>query len=879
MTTLLCLYLLLGNSIVPTDTTYIVQGQVRDQRTKEGIPYASIVLKGTVVGTNTRSDGYFRFQVSHRFSNDTIRVSAMGYQSLSIPVSAWRNKSDAPLIFLRDTIIHLPGVVVKAPPPAVEIIQQAMANRENTYLIQPHKLEGLYRIADQENGKYVRLTETAIAVYDNDWTKKDSRIVDYLAFRQSADYRRYHWTNTKDDFARVEEVLQVDFIKRPTRATHENGFTKGFSYELTGYTTYDGQDVYVIAAHPRPETTWANYSAVFYVRQSDLAILQVDRDYDIARPNWVDTDSTVTKMTRDWISLRYREQDHKMRLQSCVILLGGDVLRKRDKTKIMGFERSQEVIFSSLQYQRTHRALKSLSDKEFQQASAQQNPQFWDSYQQAADTDLFQRVQADLATLQSQRLDTTQPLIMKVVAADSTVLFSPAQLQADFYLIRTALQESHPGLYRYMTEHTFNQLLDSVSAQLLQPQSETQFFRLISEVVAHIHCGHTGVSLSGNTRHDWKETAHVIPLQLAFRGEQVFVKSFIGNPFPSEPDIELMAIDGSPIGQIIKQLFRYVPADGYIQTAKRKTIERNFAELYAAYIHQAMDYELTLSRQGKPIRVKVKGIRLASLPMNAPIEPALRFQYLSDSSTALMTIRSFGANDRDSTGRDLPAFLATAFANLHRRQVQHLIIDLQGNTGGRDDYGALLYSYLAREPFRYYDYIGAVTNQFTFLPFTNLPPSFNDDLAKSVRLTAGGYRFLEHPCLLVQKPQSLRFTGDVYVLIDGETFSAAAEFAAIAHHRRQQTNYTQSGRTLFIGEETGGTYSGNNSGSEYTLTLPETGLRLFLPMARYELAVHENTGAGRGVLPDYNQSGYKDGALLRALLLIDERAKQQHLKN
>ena len=47
------------------------------------------------------------------------------------------------------------------------------------------------------------------------------------------------------------------------------------------------------------------------------------------RPNWVDAYSTTTKMTRDWITLRYIEQDHKMRLQSGLILLGGDVLRKR----------------------------------------------------------------------------------------------------------------------------------------------------------------------------------------------------------------------------------------------------------------------------------------------------------------------------------------------------------------------------------------------------------------------------------------------------------------------------------------------------------------------------------------------------------------------
>ena len=462
------------------DTIRSVQGQVVDQRTKQAIPYATVALREALIGTNTDAHGHFRLRVGQAHGKDTVRVSAIGYQSASIAVRAWQSGSYSPIIFLRDTVLRLADVVVKAPPPAVDIIRQAMANRSNTCLTKPHKLEGLYRIADRENGTYVRLTEAAIAVYDEDWMKKDSRVVDYLAFRQSTDYRRYPWHNQRDDFRRVEGVLQVDFIKRPTRATHDNGFSKGFAYELTGYTTYDDQDVYVITARPRPQATWANYTAVFYVRRSDGAILQVDRDYTIPRHNWVDTDSTVTKMTRDWISLRYQEQDHKMRLQSCVIVLGGDVLRRRDQTKIMDFERSQEVIFSSLHHQRMPRGLTPLSDDEFGRAAAQSDSSFWTSYSQGVDTDLLQRVRADLRAIKFSGRTTSKPAATRLPTPDSSRFISPAQLQVDFHLFRTALQEAHPGLYRYTAPAAFNRLLDSVAVGLKQPQSEEQLFRLLS---------------------------------------------------------------------------------------------------------------------------------------------------------------------------------------------------------------------------------------------------------------------------------------------------------------------------------------------------------------------------------------------------------------
>jgi|GEM_PF-284681 len=866
----------LTTASLPSDTIRLLQGQIVDKGTKQGVSYATVTLKGASIGTNTDADGHFRLRLGGTHRHDTVRVSAIGYQSASIAVRAWQNVGLSPVILLKDTVLSLPDVVVKAPPPAVDIIRQAMANRQNTYLIEPHKLEGLYRIADRENGRYVRLTEAAIAVYDQDWIKKDSRVVEYLGFRHSKDYRRYRWHNQRDDFKRVEGVLQVDFIKRPTRATHENGFTKGFSYELTGYTSYDGQDVYVITARPRPETAWANYSAVFYVRRSDLAILQVDRDYNIPRPDWVDTDTTVTKMTRDWISLRYREQDHKMRLHSCVIVLGGDVLRKRDKTKIMDFERSQEVIFSSMRYQRLPRQVKSLSDEQFQQASLQFNPEFWHTYQEAVDTDLFRRVQADLSTLESPGSHTIQPAITSMVAPDTVRLYSPAQLQADFQCFRKALEEAHPGLYRYTTKPAFDRLLDSVAVQLQHPRSERQFFCLLSKVVAHVHCGHTGVALSKSTWQAWRTTARVAPVRLTFRGERVFINSSVGSQIPNEPDLELVDLDGQPIQQIVRQLVGYLPADGYIETSKRKLLERHFAGLYSSYLRNASEYTLTLRRREELMTLRVQGVPLDSLRLAspAPSGPELALRYLSTPSTALLTLRSFGAKARDSSGRDLPTFLSAAFTDLHHRHIQHLIVDLRGNQGGRDDYGALLYAYLTSKPFRYYQSIGAATNRLSFLSHTNLPASFNDELAKAVRLTDAGYRFLDHPGLSVQQPRSPSLVGDVYILIDGDTFSAAAEFAAIAHDRRQQPDNGRWGKTIFIGEETGGAYAGNNSGSEFKLTLPATGVEVFVPLARYVMAVGDDVPAGRGVLPDHYASGDDDETLRKALALIEETSKR-----
>jgi hypothetical protein len=81
----------------------------------------------------------------------------------------------------------------------------------------------------------------------------------------------------------------------------------------------------------------------------------------------------------------------------------------------------------------------------------------------------------------------------------------------------------------------------------------------------------------------------------------------------------------------------------------------------------------------------------------------------------------------------------------------------------------------------------------------------------------------------------------VFVLIDGGTFSTAADFCAVAHHL---------GRATFIGEETGGGYYGNNSGLEAVVTLPNSQLRVRVPMYEYWKAVPRYDGRRRGTRPD-----------------------------
>jgi len=108
----------------------------------------------------------------------------------------------------------------------------------------------------------------------------------------------------------------------------------------------------------------------------------------------------------------------------------------------------------------------------------------------------------------------------------------------------------------------------------------------------------------------------------------------------------------------------------------------------------------------------------------------------------------------------------------------------------------------------------------------------------------GGYLVTpaSHPGVAEQQPNANPFRGRVVVLIDGGTFSTAADVAA---------QLRSAGHAMFVGEETGGGYEGNTSGLNASIVLPNSRLRTKIMMYGYWNAVRKPEVRGRGTMPDH----------------------------
>jgi hypothetical protein len=304
---------------------------------------------------------------------------------------------------------------------------------------------------------------------------------------------------------------------------------------------------------------------------------------------------------------------------------------------------------------------------------------------------------------------------------------------------------------------------------------------------------------------------------------------------------KVLAINGFDMSEIISGIKNQIPSDGFNLSYKEFLLNRNFATLFSLYFPAKDTFEVKFQNMdGVTDIVKLPGEAKRGVKDKNPGWAS--YSLVDNSTTAQLRIPSFAATDQD-----FPMFLEKTFGQLKTDSIKNLIIDLRNNEGGRDEYGLLLFSYLFGEPFKYYENIKVASIDAVFLnrlnfgdiPFDTAIP----DYASNIQVKTGTYFYTNHANLGIHEPRNKTFNGRVYILVNGGTFSTAAEFASLMHSHK---------RAIFIGEETGGGYYGNSSFGSPILTLPNSKIRISIPIAKYELAVEKTAPAGRGVIPDFS---------------------------
>lgn len=90
-----------------------IMGHVTDKHSGEHLPYITIALKGTTIGTTTDGTGHY-FLKNLPEGTFTIEVSSVGYKTVSQPVKLSKGKTVEMNFEIEEDLVQLDGVVVSA---------------------------------------------------------------------------------------------------------------------------------------------------------------------------------------------------------------------------------------------------------------------------------------------------------------------------------------------------------------------------------------------------------------------------------------------------------------------------------------------------------------------------------------------------------------------------------------------------------------------------------------------------------------------------------------------------------------------------------------------------------------------------------------------
>lgn len=470
-----------------------------------------------------------------------------------------------------------------------------------------------------------------------------------------------------------------------------------------------------------------------------------------------------------------------------------------------------------------------------------------------------------------------------------TKLHHVADLHEDIDKVYNQLKRHHPKLYQYTPKDVLDFKFDSLKRAITAPINSREFYKKLAPVVAQVKQGHISLS-SANKWYTKKERKQLLKSKFEFYAldfeylqNKLWVKKTRGKD-STVVGSEVVKIEDDLISDLMDVYKTRFASDGYNTTLHNGYVGRHFSNFYykdkgfvdslrVTFKKKDSLFTKTFRRLQKKEKSKkkdstktVKRIKLTSAEKKANRIASKKkrkfnrkhgfikkyknhtrnFYFMEDrKDVAYMKLRSF------TNGR-YKKFYKESFAKLDASKATCLILDLRDNGGGRIAEIDYLYSYLTNKKYQFIE-DSEVNSRVPFLKFlmSNTTPN-------SIKVVSGiispviviqnlmrtrkrdgklYYRFRQTK---VKEPKPLHFTGTMYVLINGNSFSASSLIS---------THLKATKRATFVGEETGGAYNGTVAGIYKIYELPTTKLKIRMGMMQIEAPQKQNPD-GYGVKPD-----------------------------
>jgi hypothetical protein len=435
--------------------------------------------------------------------------------------------------------------------------------------------------------------------------------------------------------------------------------------------------------------------------------------------------------------------------------------------------------------------------------------------------------------------------------------FGRGSLEKDFGLLRKILESKHPSLYWYTPKDSMDIYFEEAFRKIEDSMTENRFtWQVMAPLMNKIRCGHTSVRASKGYE-AWSAGKRLpsFPLLLRIWNDSMIVTGNLNkNDSLIKKGMLITSINGKTTKELLADMMGHLTTDSHADNINYIRLSSNFPYFHRNIYGLSDNYEVIYKdssglekKSHVPLfkipdstwRSKARvGKALKKAPKLSRREKMEKIRSLKTDSTgqlAIMTINSFLKGH-------LRGFFRRSFHDLKKNQVSNLIIDLRINGGGRISTSTLLARYISRKHFRLAD--SAYTATQSLRPYSRyIKGGVINDIAIyfiSSRKKDGYRHMYQMEKKKIRPKQNRHYDHRVFILTNGPTFSASTLFCNIVKG--------QPG-ILLAGEETGGGWYGNNGILIPDITLPETKIRVRLPLFRIVQYNHVPK-TSNGIIPD-----------------------------
>lgn len=430
--------------------------------------------------------------------------------------------------------------------------------------------------------------------------------------------------------------------------------------------------------------------------------------------------------------------------------------------------------------------------------------------------------------------------------------FAPEKLKEDLVLLKKILEANHPSLYWYSTKDSIDNAFNNGILSITDSLTEKDFKNITAKIVAQIHCGHTSVRYSKAYSKQSFNKLPQFPVSIkAWNDSAVVLRSSRFKDSILTRGTIITAINQIPIKKVIDSMKLFVSTDGYADIFKTQVFSFNFPIWHSNIfgvdtVHQIsyitkdgiektetiksylLEKDSIQKKENKEYqKISRREIRKQQLKNNRS------YSIDSISGAAVIRLKTF------TRGR-LKSFFRKTFNSLKKNNIQNLVIDIRENGGGNIMNSTRLSQYISDKPFRIADTIVSSSRSIYYSRY--IKPTIISWLAMQItgRKKSDGKIHFKYFEKHLYKPKKNKFSGKVFILTSGYTFSASTLFINNVMHQPHVT---------IVGEETGGGGYGNSAIYLPSITLPNSKIRVVLPLNKLVIN-KDNKKNGRGIFPD-----------------------------